>query len=491
MGTHWNGPRIPPPTDGIQVNFCKNPLCSNFGISPSIERQPRGKLTGDKSARDTYIRGKKNGTPTIKCQLCGRTTYLKSNLAVVEEFKRISESLALPRINDRCPNPACDNKTPVDEWPFHNYQRFGTTKKGSERFRCKTCNKTFSIPYPSLQSPHARQKVHGFKNIEIFRELVNRVPLNSICRLRDIPFKLLIDKIKFIHRQCRLFSAQREAKIRELVFDDLYLSVDRQVYNVNWSQASDRRNTALMAIGTAERYSGYVFGMHLNFDPSVNVLGVNKEAVDIGDTSIPIPFRRFARLWLKDDYAIKDLDTGIDHVADVAPLETEAIEEDAPNSERKLPDKGVQIRAEYTMHGHFRHIKSLLPSVKRFVFYLDDESGIDSALFAAFTEEVRDKRCEGFIVKINKDLTIIEKRKVKRAADRELQKLVPNNPSYEMLSLMSLQQIYLEKIIKDEMSKGILKNKTLQYPFPNMSEPEKLVRWLTDLEGVHGLKQVK
>jgi len=35
--------QVPEPCDGIQVNFCKNPLCPNFGIPASPESQSRGR----------------------------------------------------------------------------------------------------------------------------------------------------------------------------------------------------------------------------------------------------------------------------------------------------------------------------------------------------------------------------------------------------------------------------------------------------------------
>lgn len=33
--------RVPIDVDGIQVNFCKNPQCPNFGAPASTKRQPR------------------------------------------------------------------------------------------------------------------------------------------------------------------------------------------------------------------------------------------------------------------------------------------------------------------------------------------------------------------------------------------------------------------------------------------------------------------
>lgn len=55
--------RVPIEVDGIQVNFCKNPQCQNFGVPASTKRQPRGK-GAEERGRDTYnVVGPPEGTP--------------------------------------------------------------------------------------------------------------------------------------------------------------------------------------------------------------------------------------------------------------------------------------------------------------------------------------------------------------------------------------------------------------------------------------------
>ena len=45
--------RVPMEVDAIQVNFCKNPHCQNFGIPASTTKQPRGRGAAERG-RDTY-----------------------------------------------------------------------------------------------------------------------------------------------------------------------------------------------------------------------------------------------------------------------------------------------------------------------------------------------------------------------------------------------------------------------------------------------------
>ncbi|MDP3016335.1 MAG: hypothetical protein Q8N70_04585 [Deltaproteobacteria bacterium] len=75
----------------------------------------------------------------------------------------------------------------------------------------------------------------------------------------------LYQKIDFIHRQCIGFAAQRERNLPSMLFARLYIGVDRQDYMINRSDADDRRNIIFR-----DNTTGYVLGLHLNFDPSLN-----------------------------------------------------------------------------------------------------------------------------------------------------------------------------------------------------------------------------
>lgn len=81
-----NKPRVPIAANSIQVNFCKNPSCLNYGVPASAEKQPRGpgaRLRG----RDGYkVQASNTQVPILKCLLCNELPPTKSNLAIQEEF---------------------------------------------------------------------------------------------------------------------------------------------------------------------------------------------------------------------------------------------------------------------------------------------------------------------------------------------------------------------------------------------------------------------
>ncbi len=71
---------------------------------------------------------------------------------------------------------------------------------------------------------------------------------------------------------------------------------------INWSDADDRRNIIFRAVGSADNRTGYVFGMHLNFDPLMDANLIERDAISSGDYEVKPAYRQYARLWLRQDY---------------------------------------------------------------------------------------------------------------------------------------------------------------------------------------------
>lgn len=218
-GSNQLDERVPVEVGKIQVNFCKNPHCQNFGVPASTKKQARGKGAAGRG-RDTYsIAGSGRGTPMLHCSFCGQYPTIKSNKAIHEElcrFWRPFESIAVPS----CSNLTCANYRIGVDKANARYQLFGRTKAGSVRYRCKECEKTFigsSSPTIRHRKPH--------KNAVIFRLLVNKVPFRRICEVEGITMSTLYRKIDFIHRQCILFAAERERHLPTMPLTRLYNSI--------------------------------------------------------------------------------------------------------------------------------------------------------------------------------------------------------------------------------------------------------------------------
>jgi transposase-like protein len=479
-------PRIPESVGGIQVNHCKNPLCLNYGRAADYYRQPRGRGAKNLTNRDTYtISGSGSRTERVqhlKCGRCGELPTIKSNLGIYEEYQRLSAYLK-PPAEQTCPSESCGNKS-VGISNKDGYWRYGKNRAGTQRYKCKSCGRIFSVS----DSPLHYQKV-THKNINLFRLLVNKVPFTRICEVADIGAGTLYRKIDFIHRQCLAFVSERERLIPELDIPRLYLAVDRQEYTVNWTNTRDKRNVILSALGTADNRTSYVFGMHLNYDPSLTVSDVIADAFEHEDYLKPAAFRRHARLWLPDEFE-QAVDKATSRSMPMAGFLFDEITSryedvllrddvevfEAPDLTVRLPENGLQVHAEYTLYGHFFFLKELFRNVGKVRFYLDQESGIRAACLSAFVDEVLQKRCDAFYVRISKDLTVHEKQNRIAACKRELEEY---RDQFAMDADIVLEVI--KRRMKDMRVVGAWKDKWLTHPLPNMSEPDKAVCWLTDL----------
>lgn len=217
--------RIPPAAAGIQMNFCKNPGCKNFGI-PASQEATRGSAARTKRNLYTVVASGMN-YPQLRCNGCGEHFPVKSNSGIAGEVSRLGAYLE-EKPGPCCPNEECENRVvPVSAGKAY-YSSFGTTAIGSPRWKCKGCGKIFSAAKTFI---HRQRVIH--KNKLIFQLLANRVPIRRICEIAEIGPKVLCGKIDFIHAQCLAFAAGRESKLPETPIERLWLSVDRQDFVAN------------------------------------------------------------------------------------------------------------------------------------------------------------------------------------------------------------------------------------------------------------------
>ena len=470
-------PRVPESVFGIQVNFCKNPTCANFGV-PVAATATRGP-----GASNLYIvvaEGK--GLPTARCNLCGEHFPIKSNRGVFEEFWRLHvESFPVAC----CPESICANyRVPVSTRGA--YQSFGATRLGSKRYRCKACCKTFSVK-PAGLNP-IRNQVQSDKNATIMRMLVGKMPLRRICEAAGVAPKVLYERIDFFHEQATAFLAHREGKLREMAIARLYLGVDRQDYAINWSDRKDKRNVQLSAVASADNGTGYVFGMHPNFDPACDPTLVEAETLAHDDLRLPFPHRRFARLWLRADYDAAVLVAsprragGNLHGSIAATYAVAAQRPDVESPEiftdaERLPASGMQVHAEYTLYGHFLHLKELLGHAGKIRFFIDQDSGMRAACLGAFADRIVKRDCDAFYVRIGKDLTVDEKRRRLHDAKAKFASEATKHPT---LTENEVKLLLLKARIAAAQSIGQWKDRWVMHPLPSMSEPEKALCYLTD-----------
>ena len=472
-------PRVPPTRyHGINVNFCKKPSCANFGVP--VE-ETAGKGPGAVNRYTIVANGK--GLPAARCNACGENFPLKSNDGVFEEAWRIcGETFGEPS----CPDQSCENHRVPLSTP-KAYYAYGTNKSGSPRHRCRICRKIFTVK-PAWLDPVARHR-DAAKNEDILELLVNKMPLRRICEVKHIAPRVLYERIDFFYEQALVFLCDRESKLPVMSIRRLYVGVDRQEYAINWARRKDKKNVILSAVAAADNVTGYVFGMHTNFDPGVDAQAVEQDVVVTNDDKLSAPHRKYARLWLKADYeaslreSIKQRAYGSLLASIAGSYKESAARPDIESSEfmdgdRTLPDNGMLIHAEYTLHGHFIRLAKLFEGVEKVRFFLDQDSGLRAACFAAFADRIKDGDVDAFYVRITKDQTVDVKRRQVADARKVFDKVAAEHPELEKHEVKLLM---LRNEIHAAMQIGQWKDRWVRHPLPTISESEKASCFLTDL----------
>jgi len=350
--------------------------------------------------------------------------------------------------------------------------------------------------------PTSRQRM-THKNREVFSLLINKMPMRRMMEVTGLDAKVLYGKLAFIHRQCLAFVANREQRLLDgtLRLPKMYVAVDRQHYIVNWSSRKDRRNVQLTAIASADLASGYVFGFNLSFDPDLNPEEIEAKAIAAGDYGVPSPYRKYARVWLQQDYsaavavskvAARRMASALSKARAMDELEGEiagryadALQRndievnEEKTSQAKLPDFGMQVREQYTIYGHFFLLRDLLATAPKVRVYMDQDSGFRAAFLATFHDRVKCRTGDGYYVSVMKEATIDEKDKAiiqSRAAFLQVQKANPGLTKHELEVLM------VKRAVQSAQPHGPWGDVWVEHPFPNKSEPQKRVCWVTDLK---------
>lgn len=488
---------LPEPADGADFNFCKNPSCANFGLS--AHRAWHSAPISKKGGSEEYgLSAKGKNLPTLLCKRCGLRTMQKSNRAIVEEYRRVSAYLQA-KVHC-CKDPACPNHgRDVSLGRSHYYTR-GTTGAGSQRYSCKLCGSSVTVS----SNATARQRQTKF-NISVLKLLTNGMHLNRVITTEKLKPPTLYRRIDFFAEQARRFSANRERKLvrnihlasaeecrrREARYKEkglaipdwntpttkLYLSTDCLDQVTNWRLTSDKRNVQLRLVATAEIGSGYVLAANLAYDPSMDPIEVEKEALACGDYEKKLSMRRFARLWLQNDYtaALTSPVVAGAPVCDAA----EAIEVSAGT---QLPLTGMQVRIEYAMYAHFMLLRQITEGAAKVRFYLDPDPGMDSACLGVFQQEIMEKNCEVFTVSYEKGCTDPQRLRYVNTTYNELEEFRNTSVAYKDLHRRDLAERLMIARIR---AAGAATSEPIAHTLPKKSEPWKEVTWLTDLRDNH------
>jgi transposase-like protein len=361
----------------------------------------------------------------------------------------------------------------------------GTTKSGSPRYRCSKCLKTFTG-----QERVTRSSRRPGLDVELLNLLMNKMPMRRVCEVAKVNAAVLYNQIERSHSLAVKFAARHERKlINEIALPRVYLAIDRQEYVFNWGSSLDRRNVVLRAIASSDNSSGYVFGMHLDFDAEMEAELTERQAILAGDYELPYHFRKFARVWLQQEHRdyrhtykrLKSRKQSGSLTQEILQAYKDGLissEEIEPREDTnvRLPAFGMQVHSEYTLYAHFWFLKKLLQRVEKIRIFMDQDPGMRAACLGAFAPRVKAKTAEAFFVRIQKELTVSKKKTLKSAAERllrlKMEELKTENRNVAVRHVMEERVAKMTEI-------GEAGDQWLLHPFPDMSEPAKAVCRIT------------
>jgi transposase-like protein len=363
----------------------------------------------------------------------------------------------------RCLNASCPSHSagaPV-------FRKYGVTRSGSPRFQCLACKKTLSVGKSTL-----RQK-QPHKNALVFELLINKVPLRRIREVTDLSAAGLYGKINFIYEQCRAFVADRERDLAAMTFDRLYLSTDRQDYLVNWPDKAVRKTIQLTAIATADLNSGYVFGLTPNYDPLITQSELEALWAASNDQAKPLAMRDTARLWTLADYAASTAKSG------KPPPEPSEPPEDLSDGQQ-LPKSGCQVHADYLMYGHYWLLRHHLQGAGKIRFFLDGDAGLLAACIGAFADRVKARTVDIAVLQIDKQLTVDARNAALAKAAKWLKAEQARFPGLSERQARSEIMTEIVAAARSNAPDHRLQNVWIGSPFPDLAEPNKRIRFITD-----------
>ncbi|MDP5307975.1 hypothetical protein [Paracoccus spongiarum] len=127
--------RLPLSFEGVDLKFCRNPLCATFGIPPDPFQRRRGGPPAPDEAIRGVVAGKKH-EDFFRCPSCGRTSRVRNNKAIAEEDRRRERLHELIPAAPSCPDQKSFAHGMEPEKYPEFYRSFGKTAKGDPRWQC-------------------------------------------------------------------------------------------------------------------------------------------------------------------------------------------------------------------------------------------------------------------------------------------------------------------------------------------------------------------
>ena len=473
------------------------PNCDNFGLPARHQHGKRGPST-DRDMHYKVHSTAKGTVPSVRCKSCHDNPPIKSNEAIAAEVRRMVDLGGLHTCEETvaCRNPRCGNRERSIAHHRTDYQKVGTLPNGGQYYRCKACGRQMLV-----SEPVRLHKTYRTLAADVFGRIVNKAPMRRTVsgaglRSNGAYYRIL----KFIHSRCRAYSGKFDRAMidgRLQLPEDMNIEADAQVYQLNWISRLDRRNVELSAYCCVDSESRFIFGLHSNFDPTVDPFEINAKAARKGDLQIAEAFREYPQYWLAGDelhagramsrsvIKRKDLIRQMEilYAQAASRADVENIELHHLNTSFVTPELkgGLQVHMPYTTYAHWLLMHRILTGagVRKVQANVDIDSTSRAAFICAFVDEIKRGDAHLFYVRFNKYLTVDQRKRLLAASRRKRRAFAKTLPEEIRRDSKEVARRMMMEAFRHSHKHGKWGDEWVDHPLPTMNEPEKAVSWMT------------
>ena len=402
--THWNsdGISIGGKAGWLDVNFCYNTLCSNYGIADH-------KVSGKNSRYKVRAKG---NSLQFTCRECGLERKIYSNEAVEAMFLHVLKNHLL---HEYCPNEACDNyRVNIYE---HMYDRkhenhrngYGVASVVDSCARCKKCGKRFAVgatwrlhegnrlapaPGEDEEDVDTEKKTEYPSNLQNFMmDVYSTIGPSAMMYKINCHAEHYYSHLHSLADTCKFMSGRRLMELQSSQFAKsdhyrenngcirLYSDI-MQISIYIGGEAKDRTEQLPCLVTTTDYNESYFV---LAFTPMFDSETFTKEEKVENNTQIGFFECHQSNIHLQWEGA---------------PVITDTSPSARLNSFPKMGLGGYPVRGSYGAIAHFLVLRKMLSRFDRIIHYIDNEREMKTATLLAFSDKIKAGECEVVSVSI-------------------------------------------------------------------------------------------
>lgn len=488
----------------IQLNFCTDPFCDNFGLPQerfinAPNKPSRYKISGSKRNDDDNQERRTilcNPHPFDKSfRVTKVETKAISNFSVAEEIVRLQRNETLVSDEpdyefhkENCEAGACRFN------PFimpNEFLRRGKSRGNSQRWQCKECGKITNV-MPDIRENYSYKQKRNDILPRFAEEIISHSPVKRACEKLKIGSSTYYQKLQLLYICCLQFLERYEQKaLSQKEFGTIWLTTDQLIYHLNKKRKHGHRAVSgknrsplpTHLVASADKKSFYVFRADIAFDWNKTLEDVERDTITYKEDKLAEYARINARL---RDLAFKPQEPDSNNWEEMQAY----IEKVNEFISRKSYVDGVHINSTYTLIAQLWLIKNRVKT-KKWRLVSDDDDAISTAVKRVFADEIKNCTAHQFVSRLLKVSKREKAVKQVELATKELENWAIIEGLFEE-DLWNVAKKKLAQEIKKmdfhkiaTMSKEDRnRNLTIEHPLPSESEGCRVVRSETNLAGL-------